>query len=101
MMYLLLILNLTTPMRLNKRLKSILFLFSTFLILNIIMILIFSFILESGYNSFDLAHEFTWYFTSTTLVVLIWFSNVKLFKIKKIPVYSDFKSIYEKIRRKK
>ena len=99
--YLLLILNLTTPMKLNKRLRSMLFLFATFLILNIIRIVIFSVLLANGYSYFDLAHKITWYFTSTALVVLIWFSNVKLFKIKQIPVYTDFKIIYKKIRGKR
>jgi hypothetical protein len=40
---------------------------------------------------FDKVHYFIWYFLSTVIVVLIWIYNVKKFKIKSIPVYSDLK----------
>ncbi len=92
--YLLLILNLTTPMELNKRIKSIGYLIFVFLFLNITRIFIFSALLFYGYEYFDFAHRFTWYFGSTVLVILIWFSNVWLFRIKNIPIYSDFKNIF-------
>jgi exosortase/archaeosortase family protein len=96
--YLLLILNLSTPMKLQTRIKSVLFLMLTFLVLNIIRIVIFTILLTTGYEYFDLAHKAVWYFGSTILVVLIWFVNVWLFKIKDIPVYSDVKEIWEEIK---
>ncbi|MAG38364.1 hypothetical protein CMI45_03195 [Candidatus Pacearchaeota archaeon] len=99
--YLLLLLNLTTPMALKKRIKSILFLFTTFLILNVIRISAFALIITNGYTYFDLAHKVTWYFGSTILVILIWFANVYIFKIREIPVYSDFLSISKDIKHKK
>jgi len=98
--YLLLILNLTTPMELKKRMHSILLLFGMFLTLNILRILIFSYLLVFGYEVFDFAHRFTWYFGSTALVILIWFGNVWMLKIKEIPVYSDFKKLFGEIFRK-
>ena len=96
--YLLLILNLSTPMKLKTRIKSILFLIFTFLVLNIIRIAIFTILLTTGFEYFDLVHMAVWYFGSTILVVLIWFVNVWLFKIKEIPVYSDVKEIWEEIK---
>src|SRR3989344_2665964 len=74
--YLLIILNLTTPMQVKTRIKSLLFIILSFLILNIVRILIFASLLKIGYQYFDITHELTWYFGSTVLVVIVWFANV-------------------------
>lgn len=95
--YLLLILNLSTPMKLNKRIKSIGFLFLTFLVLNVARIVFFMALWDNGFEYFNIAHRFVWYFGSTVLVVIIWFANVWLFKISSIPVYSDVKNIFGEI----
>ena len=97
--YLLLILNLTTPMNIKKRLGSIMFLLGMFLILNLLRIFIFGILLTKGYQYFDITHAVTWYFGSTGLVILIWFSNVLLFRIRDIPIYSDIKQIYLDIKK--
>ena len=89
--YLLLILNLTTPMGVKKRIKSLAFLLGGFFIFNIMRIIIFTFIFLQGYYFFDAAHEFTWYLGSTIFVVVLWFVNVWIFKIKKIPFVDDVK----------
>lgn len=100
--YLLLILNLSTPMSLNKRIKSLSFIWVLFLILNTTRIFIFALIFASKhYEIFNIAHTASWYFGSTILVILIWFSNVLIFKIREIPIYSDIKSILNQIRIKK
>ena len=91
--YLLTILNLSTPMPIKKRMQSIIFLFITFLILNILRIVVFSVLYLSGYSSFNLAHEITWYFGSTILLVIVWFLSIYIFKIKAIPIYTDVKNI--------
>lgn len=93
--YLLLILNLATPMKAIKRVWSIIFLMFAFLILNVIRIVIFAIVATSGGNYFDIAHMMMWYFGSTIMVVVIWFSAVWLFGIRAIPVYTDFKELYE------
>ena len=98
--YLLLILNLTTPMPLKKRIGSIVFLFVSFLILNLLRIIIFATLLFKGYQYFDVTHAATWYFGSTVLVILIWFSNVLIFRIREIPIYTDLKQIAHDIRSK-
>ncbi len=92
--YFLLILNLTTPMQREKRIKSILFLWGTFLVLNILRIIIFAKLFSVGYQYFDIAHELVWYIGSTVLVVLVWFVNVWLFSIESVPIYTDMLSLF-------
>ena len=92
--FLLLILNLTTPMNLLKRIKSLLFILLVFLALNISRIIIFALLSLKGFQYFDIAHELTWYFGSTILVVFVWFANVWIFKIRAIPIYTDMRKIF-------
>jgi len=86
-------------MKNKARIKSILFILLTFLILNILRIVIFSALLVNGYRYFDFTHIFFWYFGSTILVMFIWFANVRIFKINSIPIYSDFKNILKEIKK--
>jgi len=86
---LLLILNITTPMNLKKRTISIIFSIFSLLIINILRILVFSLLLINDYAYYDILHKIFWYFLSIILVVGIWFISAFLFKIKKIPIYSD------------
>jgi len=95
--YLLLILNLTTPMRVKKRIKSILFILFSFLIINIVRIIIFGMLFSKGYQYFDLAHELVWYIGSTLIVVIVWFANVWLFKIRAVPIYTDMLHLFTDI----
>ncbi|MEK6819277.1 MAG: pacearchaeosortase [Nanoarchaeota archaeon] len=97
--YLLLILNLATPMKHKKRIFSLIFLLGSFLFLNISRILLFIYLLFSGYQYFDLTHKLTWYFGSTILVVLLWFLNVFLFNIKNIPIYTDMKNLFSDVKK--
>lgn len=92
--YLLLLLNFTTPMNMKTRAKSISFLVTSFLFLNILRIFIFTILYLSGYSFFDLAHKIVWYIGSTFLVIALWFLNVWFFNIKAIPLYSDIKNIF-------
>lgn len=99
--YLLLILNLTTPMQRKTRISSLIFLLGSFLVINILRIVSFAYLYVSGYGFFDLTHSLTWYFGSTSLVIILWFISIKKYKIKNIPVYTDVKSIIKDIRGKK
>ena len=95
--YLLLTLNLSIPsIKLKKRFKMITFAFATLLFVNILRIVIL--ISIYGFKYFDVTHEFFWYFVSTIFVIGIWFSEVKIFKIKQIPFYSDLKFLYKQIK---
>ncbi len=98
--YLLFILNVSVPkINFKKRLKMILFSFTFLLILNIIRI----FILGSMYLSdsiyFDITHKIFWYLGTTLFVVLIWFLEVKIFKIKEVPFYSDVRFLIKKFKK--
>lgn len=99
--YLLLILNLTTPLKIKTRIKSLAFLFSSFLAFNIIRLVLFSSLFMEGFSYFDITHKAVWYFGSTLLVVILWFANASIFNIKSIPAYSDLMQLYSKIRKKK
>jgi len=102
--YLLLVLNLSTKgIKLNKRIKLLLFSWLAFLIVNIIRIILLSFLAVSGSPTFDITHQVFWYLLSTVFVVGIWFYQVKKFKIREIPFYSDIKTLYKqpkKLKRK-
>lgn len=100
--YLLTILNLSTPkIKLKKRINMLLFAFAIFLVLNLFRIFLLSFLAISGSSYFDVTHRLFWYSLSTIFVVAIWFAEVKLFKIKEIPFYSDIKFLYKTSRLKK
>ena len=100
--YLLFILNMAVPgIKLKKRAYMIGFSFLFLLILNIIRILALILVLFYGASFFDITHKFFWYFLSTLLVIIIWFAEVKLFKIKPIPVYNDFNYLYKKATSKR
>jgi len=97
--YLLFILNLATrKIKFRTRVKMILFSFLAFLVVNVLRIFILSTIAVSGSSFFDITHKFFWYALSTIFVVAIWFAEVKAFKIKEIPFYSDLKFLMGKTR---
>ncbi|MBU1136245.1 MAG: pacearchaeosortase [Nanoarchaeota archaeon] len=96
--YLLLILNLTTPMPLKKRINSIVFSLFFFLLFNILRIFFFSILFINSFAFFNLFHLIFWYFISSFLVFIIWVAEIKIFKIKQIPVYSDIWYLYQKIK---
>lgn len=98
--YLLLILNLTTPLKLKTRVLSILFSVLSLLIINIIRIFIFSIILIESFSFFNTAHMIFWYFLSSLIVFGIWLLTIKIYEIREIPVYSDIKFLYSKIKKK-
>ncbi|HTY44277.1 MAG TPA: pacearchaeosortase [Patescibacteria group bacterium] len=92
--YLLLILNLSIPkINLKNRIKILFFCFLSFLIINVVRILIMSFLLVSGSSWFDRVHLLFWYLGSVVFVIGIWFLGIKIFHVKDIPFYSDLKAI--------
>ncbi len=95
--YFLLVLNLSIPkIKITKRIKMIIFAFLSLLIINILRIFLLGLVAYSGNSFFDLTHELFWYLMSVVFVVGIWFAEVKIFKIKEIPFYSDLKFLYKK-----
>jgi len=99
--YLLFILNLSIPMKIQKRIKMLAFSFSALLLVNILRIFILSVFFVSGKSFFDITHILFWYLGSIVFVVGIWFLGIKIFKINEIPFYSDLKSLLEKTKKGK
>jgi len=88
--FLLILLNLSVP-NMKKRFLAVSFEISSFLVLNIIRIAILSILFLSNFAYFMQAHLISWYFLTAIIVILIWIATIKIFKIKEIPFYSDFK----------
>ena len=94
--YLLLIFNLSTPeIKINQRLKMIFFSFLIFLVVNILRIFLLAILYMTNSPLFDILHKLSWYFGSVLLVIAIWFFQIKIYKIKEIPFYSDLKFLYK------
>lgn len=90
--YLLFVLNLSLPnIDVKRRIGMIIISFAALLLINILRIVLLSYIFLESFAIFVTAHQFLWYFMSTIFVVAIWFSEVKFFKMKEIPFYSDMK----------
>ncbi len=93
--YLLLaLLVLTTELKLKKSIKTFLLGSLLILIANIIRIdILIITLIEYGSKAFETVHLFFWKILSTIYVVLLWIFLTKYFKIKEIPIYTDFKNI--------
>lgn len=91
--YLLLILNLTIPITIKKRLQALIFSLTSFLAINIIRIFLFSLLFLASFTLFNLTHLLFWYLLSAFIVFFIWLLTIKIFKIKEIPVYSDVRNL--------
>jgi len=100
--YLLFILSFSIPnIKLKKRIKILFFGYFLFFIANCFRIFLLILVLFYRPFLFDFTHKFFWYFISTLLVVFIWFIEIKLFKIKQIPIYSDIKHLIKIIKKSK
>jgi len=98
---LLLILNLATPdIKIKQRLQLLGYSFVAILSLNILRIFLLSVLATKSIFYFNLVHMFFWYVLSIVFVVAIWIYLTKKFKIKKIPFYSDIKSLHKLTKRK-
>lgn len=94
--YLLLIFNLSTPgIKFSHRLKMIFFSFLIFLVANLIRIFLLTIIYMAGSPLFDITHKILWYAGSTILVIAIWFYQIRIYKLKEIPFYSDLRFLYK------
>ena len=92
--FLLAVLNLATyGIKPLERLRIFIFDASLLLLFNILRIVMFSYALVSGFAFFDAMHIIVWYGLSILVVVLIWLWTIKLFRIKAIPVLSDFAAL--------
>ena len=95
---LLVALNLVTSMDWKTRIKSLAFLLLSLFVLNVIRISAFATLYVNEFTYFDFTHYAFWYFGSTILVVLLWFSAVRIFNISSIPLYTDIRLLIQEIR---
>lgn len=86
----------TADIKPRIRIKAVFTAFAMFFILNILRILILIPMINTSY--FETIHWVFWHIISTVFVVVVWFSVVKIYKIKAIPVYSDLKYIKSLIK---
>jgi exosortase/archaeosortase family protein len=99
--FLLTILNLTTPnIKFKKRMTILATSFLALLLINIIRIFVLGIMFVEGSANLDVAHKLFWYLGSTLFVVIIWFTQVKIFRIKDTPIYSDIRFLSRQIRKK-
>ncbi|OYT35801.1 hypothetical protein B6U91_02475 [Candidatus Pacearchaeota archaeon ex4484_71] len=95
--YLLLILNLTIPdIPVLKRIKMIFLSFAAFFVINFIRIITLSIMYVEESQAFELTHKLFWYLGSTLFVLAIWFLEVRLFRIRGVPIKDDLKYIYRR-----
>ena len=93
--YFLLVLNLSTSgIKPLLRTKMILYSFGIFLLINVARIIVLSIMYVNDSPFFDITHKILWYAGSTIIVVGIWFFQVRSFKVKGIPFYTDLKKLY-------
>jgi len=99
--FLLLILNLTTPMKKAIRARSLIFSLLLLLVINISRIFILSVMLINDFSYFDITHKVFWYVLSILIVVGIWFLTVYRYKIKAIPGYTDLIFLKKQLNKSK
>lgn len=99
--FLFLMLNLSTPnIKLKKRLSMLVISFIAFLFINTLRIFLVGLLFINSVPWAEAFHKFLWYFGSIFMVILIWFIEVKCFKINGIPFYSDLKFIFNYVKKK-
>lgn len=93
--YLFVLMNLTTKgIDIKTRIKAFVFGALSLLTLNVLRIVILVLILFGiGSHAFNQIHLSFWVVGSTIFVFGIWILTIKIFKIKEIPIYSDFKEV--------
>jgi len=90
---------LTKNINFKKSLKIFLFGSLLILLMNIIRIDLLLFILvKFGDNMFDKVHLLFWNFVSGVYVAFVWIFLVEKFKIQEIPIISDVKELYKRIK---
>jgi len=93
--FLLFLLNLSVPkVSFQKRILMFCFAFFSFLLFNVLRILVLAVIFKYNFQLFNFLHLLLWFGVSIFLVLFIWFLEVKIFKIREIPFYSDMKYLY-------
>jgi len=98
--FLLFLLNLLTrEIKVLKRIYALLFSFACLFLINILRIVVIIPMFLSNSSWFDFTHKFFWFVLSVVFVALIWILTIRVFRISKVPVYSDVAFICSKKER--
>jgi exosortase/archaeosortase family protein len=98
--YLMLVLILATPeIKFLSRVKAVALSFLILLLINIFRIVLMALILNT--KAFEILHLLFWYIFSLMMAIGVWFFIVKIFKINKVPIYTDFKFLIKNIQNPK
>ena len=90
---------LTKDIAFKKGVKIFIIGFFTLFIVNLLRIYFLALILlEFNIGLFETLHLFFWQVFSTIFVFLLWIFLTKYFKIKTIPIYSDFKHLLKELK---
>lgn len=95
--YLLIFLLLATPTKTKTLTKALATAIISLFILNVTRILLLIPVISSP--NFESIHWITWHIISIILVVGIYITTIKFYKIKTIPIYTDFKYLIKIIKR--
>ena len=96
---LLVVFNLSVPMKPILRLKSLAFSLGIFWVFNVLRIVSLSLIFNYSPFLFNATHLFFWYFANILAVAIIWLLTVKIFGINSTPFYSDIKFLKKHSKR--
>ncbi|MFH1636961.1 MAG: pacearchaeosortase [Candidatus Woesearchaeota archaeon] len=90
---------LTMDISIKKRVAMFLSGSALILAFNIFRIwLLFYILLNFGMSAFQAVHMFIWKFLATLYVLAVWIFLIRAFKVKSIPIYSDYKYLYSRAK---
>lgn len=97
---LLILILLTKDIKFYDRIKMFLLGSLMIYVLNLIRIIVLI-VISVSYSAelFDAVHMVFWKFLSGLYVAVVWIFLVYFFKVKSIPIYSDLKYLYKKIKK--
>ncbi|MEK6816353.1 MAG: pacearchaeosortase [Nanoarchaeota archaeon] len=85
----------------KNRLKMFMYGSLLILIFNVARIeILFLALFRLDYSTYSALHLFIWKFLSTIYVFCVWVLLIRMFKVKTIPVYSDFAQILNYVKKK-
>jgi exosortase/archaeosortase family protein len=99
--YLLLTILILITRGISWKRRLYMFIFGSILILafNLVRIeILFYFLLNFKYNIFENLHMIIWKFLSTIYVFFVWIYLTKYFRVRQIPIYSDYKYLIKRIK---
>lgn len=99
--FILLLLCLTLPGKRKDYLRWVGMSWGLLFLVNITRIIILASVALEGYDLFETAHAFFWYIGNALFILAIWASVVLTYKIRAIPIYTEWHHLYRIARGKR